>query len=234
MEGDRAVYQGGAAAAAGACLCRRYGLRGVLGGFRVEAVDGCRVITDTGDAAYELARSTGNYSWWQLALIRFVEHVALYRVDGVIVRGSFHRDLLRREGVRRVEFVPDGARAVEIGPRGKEKSAKFCAPSAGSMKAWWWEWSGDDLVRASPDVLWLGCGRSNGPLGRRECAGAAGGRWGLAARAWRNARGLWEYSDRDQVRGPGRIRRFAALSPGDGCLRFHPVQRYAGMGADDG
>jgi glycosyltransferase involved in cell wall biosynthesis len=76
----------------------------------------CRVLTDTGDAAYELARSTGNYSRWQLGLIRLVEHLALHRVDGVVVRGSFHRELLRNQGVRSVEFIPDGAQAVGIGP----------------------------------------------------------------------------------------------------------------------
>jgi glycosyltransferase involved in cell wall biosynthesis len=100
---------------------------GVLAAFVLRMLIGVRVITDTGDAAYELACSTGNYSAWQLCLIRMIEHLALHWADGVVVRGSFHRDLLRREEVRRVEFIPDGAQPVDIGPEERRKTEVILA-----------------------------------------------------------------------------------------------------------
>jgi glycosyltransferase involved in cell wall biosynthesis len=95
---------------------------GVLAAFVVRIFTGCRVITDTGDAAYELACSSGNYSGWQVCLIRLIEHLALHRADGVVVRGSFHRELLHRAGVRRVQFIPDGAAAVVVGSDQRRKA----------------------------------------------------------------------------------------------------------------
>jgi hypothetical protein len=50
---------------------------GVLAGYLAKKLTGCKLITDTGDVAYELAKSTGNYSKAQLALINWTEQMAL-------------------------------------------------------------------------------------------------------------------------------------------------------------
>lgn len=81
---------------------------GVLAGCIAKKLTGCGLITDTGDAAYELALSTGNYSVRGLALIRCIEQMALRQADAVVVRGSYHQELLEGRGVKRVVFVPDG------------------------------------------------------------------------------------------------------------------------------
>jgi hypothetical protein len=71
---------------------------GVLAGCAARRLIGCRMITDTGDAAYELAKSVGTYSRTQLSLIRWVESLAMRRSDTVVVRGSFHKELLEEQG----------------------------------------------------------------------------------------------------------------------------------------
>ncbi len=84
---------------------------GVLAGYFAKRLLGCKLITDTGDVAYELARSKGTYSKPQLALICWVEQLAIHQSDYLIVRGSYHKELLAAQGITSVEFVPDG---VEI------------------------------------------------------------------------------------------------------------------------
>lgn len=89
---------------------------GVLAGCLAKRLTGCKLITDTGDAAYELAKSSGAYSGRQLALINRVERMAMKRSDSVVVRGSAHKTLLQNQGVRDVVFVPDGVDAGTFGP----------------------------------------------------------------------------------------------------------------------
>jgi glycosyltransferase involved in cell wall biosynthesis len=81
---------------------------GVLAGIVAKTILRCRLVTDTGDLAYELARSSGGYSVSQLALIRRVEQMALRWSDCIVVRGSYHKTLLHQQGVRRCVFIPDG------------------------------------------------------------------------------------------------------------------------------
>jgi len=81
---------------------------GVLAGCIVKRRLGCRLITDTGDVAYELARSSGNYSRAQLALIDWNERLAMKKSDAIVVRGSFHKPLLEKQGVKNVAVIPDG------------------------------------------------------------------------------------------------------------------------------
>ena len=86
---------------------------GVLASILSQQLTGCKLITDTGDVAYELAQSKATYSKPQLALIRWVEQLAIHRSDRVVVRGSYHKQWLVEQGVpaHQIEFVPDG---VEI------------------------------------------------------------------------------------------------------------------------
>jgi glycosyltransferase involved in cell wall biosynthesis len=81
---------------------------GVLAGCIVKKLTGCKLITDTGDVAFELAKSKGTYSKTQLALINWVEQMAIKNSDCIIVRGSYHKSLLESQGVQKVVLVPDG------------------------------------------------------------------------------------------------------------------------------
>jgi len=81
---------------------------GVLSGLAAKKILGCKLIIDSGDVAYELAKSTGNYSKRQLALINGIEQLALRNADYFVARGSFHKELLNQQGVKKVEFIPDG------------------------------------------------------------------------------------------------------------------------------
>jgi glycosyltransferase involved in cell wall biosynthesis len=77
----------------------------------------CRaLICDTGDLAYELAKSTGRYSSFQLELIRRTEQLALKVSDAIVTRGSYHATMLLNQGIRRVEFIPDGVDLIAERP----------------------------------------------------------------------------------------------------------------------
>lgn len=75
-----------------------------------------RVILDTGDLVYDLAREMGRINRLGLAIVGWAEETALKMADSVIVRGSYHQQLLRERGYRSVEFVPDGVDLHEFFP----------------------------------------------------------------------------------------------------------------------
>lgn len=81
---------------------------GVLAGYLSKKLLGCKLVTDTGDVAFELAKSAGTYSKPQLALIHWVEQLAIHNSDYLVVRGSYHKHWLANQGKLNVEFVPDG------------------------------------------------------------------------------------------------------------------------------
>jgi glycosyltransferase involved in cell wall biosynthesis len=87
---------------------------GVLAGQISKLLLGCKLITDTGDVAYELAKSTGNYSKRQLELIDWIEQISVNRSDRFIVRGSYHKNFLESQGIKNVVFVPDGVDTLGI------------------------------------------------------------------------------------------------------------------------
>jgi glycosyltransferase involved in cell wall biosynthesis len=89
---------------------------GVLAGQISKLLLGCKLITDTGDVAYELAKSTGNYSKRQLKLIDWIEKISVNRSDRFIVRGSYHKNFLEGQGIKNVVFVPDGVDTLGISP----------------------------------------------------------------------------------------------------------------------
>ncbi len=99
---------------------------GVLAGVLATRLTGCRLVTDTGDAAFALAESGGGYSARQLRLIRWVEETALRRSDAMVVRGSYHKEMLEAQGVRHVAFIPDG---VDLDV--------FCPQDASALRAQW-------------------------------------------------------------------------------------------------
>lgn len=81
---------------------------GVLAGYITKKLIGCKLITDTGDVAFELAKSSGMYSAKQLALINGIEQMALANSDCFVVRGSYHKSWLASQGILNVVFIPDG------------------------------------------------------------------------------------------------------------------------------
>jgi glycosyltransferase involved in cell wall biosynthesis len=89
---------------------------GVLAGWVAKQLLGCKLIVDTGDAAFELAKSTGNYSKIQLALINWIEKMAIKNSDCFIIRGSYHKILLESLDVKNVVFIPDGVDIISIKP----------------------------------------------------------------------------------------------------------------------
>jgi glycosyltransferase involved in cell wall biosynthesis len=90
---------------------------GVLAGYIAKQLWRCKLIVDTGDVAYELAKSTGNYSKSQMALIDWIEKLAIKNADRIIVRGSYHKTLLESQGAKAVTFVPDGVDTLAITSR---------------------------------------------------------------------------------------------------------------------
>jgi glycosyltransferase involved in cell wall biosynthesis len=81
---------------------------GVLAACAFKAFTGCPFIVDTGDAAFALASSTGNYSPLQLRLIQGIERAAITYANAMVARGTYHRPILESAGATRVEVIPDG------------------------------------------------------------------------------------------------------------------------------
>lgn len=65
-------------------------------------------ILDTGDAAYELAKSAGERGICGLAATAVLERSALSLAEGVSVRGSFHKTILNEKVRKPIEWIPDG------------------------------------------------------------------------------------------------------------------------------
>ncbi len=87
---------------------------GVIAGYLAKILLGCILITDTGDVAYELAKSSGKYSSFQLKLINWIEKLALSESNALIVRGSYHKDWLESQGINKAIFIPDGVNVEDI------------------------------------------------------------------------------------------------------------------------
>ena len=73
-------------------------------------------VVDTGDLGYELAESTGNPGWAGRKVIGLVEATALRLAAGVVVRGTFHKEILEKAGLRNVHLIRDGIHAGQSRP----------------------------------------------------------------------------------------------------------------------
>jgi glycosyltransferase involved in cell wall biosynthesis len=80
---------------------------GVVAGIVAKVLWRIRLVIDTGDAVYELARSAGLRGPVGLALTWLLERLALRLADRIVVRGTFHRKLLAGRGVQ-ATTIPDG------------------------------------------------------------------------------------------------------------------------------
>ncbi len=88
---------------------------GVCGAWLYKLMTGNQLIVETGDAIYELARSTGNRSRLGLWLTRWLERFSLKVSDRVVVRGSFHQQWLATRGFAS-EVIQDGVDTEEFTP----------------------------------------------------------------------------------------------------------------------
>ena len=84
------------------------GYSGVIPGIMSKVLWNKKFVIDTGDVAYELARSSSSRNVFVLWLIWIIERMALRMADAIIVRGSYHKLLLERLGYNRVFHIPDG------------------------------------------------------------------------------------------------------------------------------
>lgn len=89
---------------------------GVLGAWLSKQFFGGRLIIDTGDAIYELARSVGNRGKVGLLFTRWLERFSLKAADGIVVRGTFHQQFLKKRGYS-VEVIQDGVDVQAFAPR---------------------------------------------------------------------------------------------------------------------
>lgn len=143
---------------------------------------GRRVVLDTGDVAYELARSVGGRSAAGLLSVRLGEEAALRAADHVVVRGRRHAPLVHRPATH----VPDLA-PPEAGPRSGERVRRelglddaFVVGLVGSIRraprlgvTYGWDLV-DALPRTSPRVRALIVGDGDGLPELRERAASLG------------------------------------------------------------
>jgi glycosyltransferase involved in cell wall biosynthesis len=88
---------------------------GVLAAWAYRALAGVPFIVETGDAIYELMRSTGNRGPVGLWLTRRFEQFSLRAADRIVVRGYFHQQLLAETG-HSAELIQDGVDTREFKP----------------------------------------------------------------------------------------------------------------------
>jgi glycosyltransferase involved in cell wall biosynthesis len=74
------------------------------------------MVIETGDAIYELMRSTGNRGRLGLQLTRWLENFSLRTADRIVVRGRVHQQLLEQRGVTS-DVVQDGVDTDEFKPQ---------------------------------------------------------------------------------------------------------------------
>ena len=88
---------------------------GVLGAWLYRLLSGCSLIVETGDAIYELMRSTATRGPLGLLLTRWFEKFSLHMATHIVVRGSFHREWLSHMGVA-ADVIQDGVETEVFTP----------------------------------------------------------------------------------------------------------------------
>jgi Glycosyltransferase like family 2/Glycosyl transferases group 1 len=139
-----------------------------------------RIVVDTGDAGYALARSLGERGFVGLALVGAGEQLALRSADEIVVRGRLHAAYMPRPTTHIPDLAPVQARPVEVTDLDAELelAGAFVVGLVGSLIAsprhrisYGW-----DLIEAlpltDPSVVALIVGDGSGlePLRRRAAA----------------------------------------------------------------
>jgi glycosyltransferase involved in cell wall biosynthesis len=101
------------------CWVFDMGFSGVLAAGLYRMLSRCRVVVDTGDAIYELARSAGSRGRLGVWLTKLLEQYSLAISDGVVVRSHPHQELLARQGVH-ADAIPDGVDLNQFQPQPAE------------------------------------------------------------------------------------------------------------------
>jgi len=109
-------------------FCRRLALRrpalcyvfdmafsGVLAAGLHRLTSLCPIVIDTGDAIYELSRSTGERGPFGLALTRVLEWTGFAIADQIVVRSHPHQELLQFQGIS-ADVLPDGVDTDQFRP----------------------------------------------------------------------------------------------------------------------
>jgi glycosyltransferase involved in cell wall biosynthesis len=98
------------------CYVLDMGYSGVLAAALYKLFFGCRIITDTGDAIYQLACSMGGRGRLALWLTKLLEQLSLRASDALVVRSHYHRDWLAERGFD-ATVVPDGVDPAQFFPQ---------------------------------------------------------------------------------------------------------------------
>ena len=142
----RTVYRAGSAAAAArrmlgelarirpaGCYVFDLAVAGVVAAGLYRRATGTRFAVDTGDAVVDLGRVLGRGPAGMLAT-RLLEAFALRGATRVVVRGSYHRELLAARGVA-ADFVPDGVDLAQFAlpvPRPRDPAGPLVIGLVGS------------------------------------------------------------------------------------------------------
>jgi glycosyltransferase involved in cell wall biosynthesis len=89
---------------------------GVLAGAWHTAGRSPRLVIDTGDAITALARSSGMRGPVGVLATSALERFSLRVADHLVVRGTFHRELLAKRGIE-ATVIPDGVNLTAFSPR---------------------------------------------------------------------------------------------------------------------
>jgi glycosyltransferase involved in cell wall biosynthesis len=96
------------------CYVLDLAVSGVVAAGLYKHATGTPFILDTGDAVVELGRVLGRGRFGVTAT-RAMEAYALRAASAIVVRGSYHKELLARKGLR-AEFIPDGVFVERFAP----------------------------------------------------------------------------------------------------------------------
>jgi glycosyltransferase involved in cell wall biosynthesis len=96
------------------CYVLDLAVSGVIAAGLYRHMTGTPFVLDTGDAVVALGRVLGR-SPAGLAATRALEAYAHRAAAAVVVRGTYHKELLAREGIR-AEVIPDGVAVAQFAP----------------------------------------------------------------------------------------------------------------------
>ncbi len=134
-------------------------LAGVLAGAWRTLGRSTPLVIDTGDAIAALARSSGMRGPLGLLATAALERYSLRAADHIVVRGTFHRELLAEQGID-ATVIPDG---VDLRASSRRSTARPCGARSASATASSSAWSAR-------------------PSGARRSASPTAGTW---SRCWR-------------------------------------------------
>jgi len=102
------------------CYVLDMGFSGVLAAALFRLLSRRPMVVDTGDAIYELSRSTGERGLLGLALTRMLEWIGLRVSDRVVVRSHPHKQLLEGRGIA-ADVIPDGVDTRQFHPQQEQE-----------------------------------------------------------------------------------------------------------------